>query len=268
MSKYNPLPDQCPEAVPIKVNRVFDSCSDRDCLSNIQITLDNCELSPNVTLVKSRCVKVTNICIAVEPVPFNRGFYSIDLTYTFNVELMTYERACGSPTIVTGTAYASKNVILYGGESNSKIFFSDQEPPEVNTDMACCETLNLPTASVQVVEPIALETKIVNQNKSHESGKHEHERSVVMTLGLFSVIELYRPVTIMVPTFEYTIPTKECHTDMESPCAVFDKIRFPAEQFSPGSIPGCSEAPSGGDYGSCPGCCCNNTTDNNNNDNS
>ena len=27
-------------AVPIKVNRVFDSCSDRDCISNVPVILD------------------------------------------------------------------------------------------------------------------------------------------------------------------------------------------------------------------------------------
>lgn len=54
-----------------------------------------------------------------------------------------------------------------------------------------------------------------------------------MTLGLFSVIELTRPVTVMVPTFDYTIPTKECNIDTETPCAVFDKMRFPTEEFSP-----------------------------------
>lgn len=272
MSKLSHSPDQCPEAVPVKVNRIFDSCSDRDCLSNVQITLDECGLPPSVTLVKSRCIKVANICITVEQVPFNRGFYSIDLTYTFKVELMAYEKACSSPMLITGTAYASKNVILYGGESSSKVFTSDKEASCTNTDMnCCCETINLPTASVQVVEPIALETKIVNNSQNPcECGKHEHERAVVMTIGLFSVVELYRPVTIMVPTYEYTIPTKECHTDVESPCAVFDKIRFPAEEFSPGTISGCSEQIKGGECGNCQGCCCGSRPydDSDNNDNS
>ena len=40
----------------------------------------------------------------------------------------------------------------------------------------------------------------------------------------------------MVPSYEYTIPSKECHTDTESPCAVFDRIRFPAEEFSPSTL--------------------------------
>ncbi|MGN0592921.1 MAG: hypothetical protein ACI4JQ_06725 [Ruminococcus sp.] len=241
MSKYRPIPEQCPDAVPVKAQRVFDSCSDRDCLSNVQIHLDCGSLSEAVTLVKSRCVKVADICMNIEPVPFNRGFYSIDLTYTFRVELMAYERACGSPTLLTGTAYASKNVILYGGESNSKTFYSNTAPiaAEKPENCCCCDTLNLPTAAVQVVEPIALETRIGTACPcSKEESSTIPVRTVIMTLGLFSVVELYRPVTIMVPTYEYTIPTKECHNDTESPCAVFDRIRFPAEEFSPGSVTG------------------------------
>ena len=189
------------------------------------------ELPANVTMVKSRCVRVSDICMNIEPVPFNRGFYSIDLTYTFRVELMAYERACSSPVLLTGTAYASKNVILYGGESNTQTFFSSGE--QLGDTNACCETINLPTAAVQVVAPIALEARIGSVCAADGTTP---VRTVIMTLGLFSVVEIFRPVTILVPTYEYTIPTKECHTDTESPCAVFDKIRFPAEEFSPGTL--------------------------------
>lgn len=232
MSKFHPIPEQCAETIPIKVNRIFDSCSDRDCFSNIQILMDGGTLPANITMVKCRCVRVSNICMNIEPVPFNRGFYAIDITYTFRVELMAYERTCSSPTLLTGTAYASKNVILYGGESNTKTFFSNGE--QIGDTNECCETINLPTAAVQVVEPIALEARIASVCASDGVTPIP---TVVMTFGLFSVVELFRPVTILVPTYEYTIPTKECHMDTESPCAVFDKIRFPAEEFSPGSMP-------------------------------
>lgn len=231
MSKCRPTPEQCADTIPVKVNRIFDSCSDRDCFSNVRIQIGG-ELPGNINMVKSRCVRVSDICMNIEPVPFNRGFYSIDLTYTFRVELLAYERSCSSPVLLTGTAYASKNVILYGGESNTKTFFSNGE--KLGDTDACCETINLPTAAVQVVEPIALEARIASVCVADDTSP---VRSVIMTLGLFSVVELFRPVTILVPTYEYTIPTKECHCDTESPCAVFDKIRFPAEEFTPGSLP-------------------------------
>ncbi len=232
MSQFHPQPEPYADTVPIKVNRVFDSCSDRDCFSNVQILIDGCELPPNITMVKSRCVRVSDICMNIEPVPFNRGFYSIDLTYTFRVELMAYERSCTSPVLMTGTAYTSKNVILYGGESNTKTFFSSGE--QLGSTDACCETVNLPTAAVQVVDPISLEARVGTVCATNDSPP---VRTVIMTLGLFSVVELFRPATILVPTYEYTIPTKECHADTESPCAVFDKIRFPAEEFTTGGLP-------------------------------
>ncbi len=230
MNHMHSKQESCAETMPIQVNRVFDSCSDRDCFSNLQISLEK-ELVATLTLVKSRCVRVSDICITVEPVPFNRGFYSIDLTYTFQIELMAYERSCGSPTLITGTALASKNVILYGGESNTKTFFSNGE--QIGETNTCCEIVNLPTAAVHVVDPIALEARIVSVPSVDGETP---TRAVTMTLGLFSVVELFRPVTILVPTYEYTIPTKECRADAESPCAVFDKLRFPAEEFSPGSF--------------------------------
>ncbi len=222
------------DGVPIKVNRVFDSCSDRDCLSGIPVHLDCGELPCSVNIVKARCVKVEDICISIEPVPFNKGFFSIDLTYRFRVELLAYDKACDTPALLTGTACASKSCILYGSESSTKTFFSDGS--HSGADSCCCETVNLPMASVSVVEPIALETKICmickNDDCCEEKGCHR-QRAVVMTLGLFSVVELTRPVTVMVPTYEYTIPKKECCTDPDSPCDVFEKIKFPEEQFSP-----------------------------------
>lgn len=231
--------DRCPgtrDSVPIKVNRVFDSCSDRDCISNVPVILDAGELPCNVQLVKCKCVRVADVCMRIEPVPFNRGFYNIDLTFTFRVELLAYTCACDQPRVLEGTVYASKSSILYGSESNTQTFYSNGDT--VGKADACCEVVNLPTANVQVVPPLALETKIGTVCRQCDACQNADNfpptmRTVIMTLGLFSVIELTRPVTLMVPTYDYTIPSKECNVDTETPCAVFDKMRFPTEEFSP-----------------------------------
>lgn len=225
-------------AVPVKVNRVFDSCSDRDCISNVPVILDAGELPSDIQLVKCRCVRVADVCMRLEPVPFNRGFFNIDITFTFRVELLAYTHACDQPRVMEGTVYASKSSILYGSESNTQTFFSNGA--RVGSVDASCEVVNLPTANMQVVAPLALETKIGtvcrqcgNGNAQNQEGCPPTMRTVIMTLGLFSVIELTRPVTILVPTFDYTIPSKECTADTETPCAVFDRMRFPTEEFSP-----------------------------------
>ncbi len=225
--------NNCGEAVPVKVNRVFDSCSDKDCITGIQVTLE-AALPESATIIKSRCITTSDVCMTIEPIPFNKGFYSVDITFTFNVELAAYTTACSTPTIISGTASVSKNCILYGSETNSKTFSSDGSV--IGTTGECCNTINPPVALVQAVSPLVLEAKIATVCTGCECGQTEGctaTRGVFLTIGLFYVVELVRPVTVMVQTYPYTIPQKECCCDTESPCEVFDRIRFPVEEFSP-----------------------------------
>lgn len=223
----------CGEAVPIKVNRVFDSCSDKECMTDVQVTLDT-NIPDNATIVKSRCITVSDVCMTVEPIPFNKGFYSVDITFTFDIELAFYETACGTPTIINGTASVNKNCILYGSETNSRTFYSDGTV--TGSTGECCNIVNPPTALVQVVSPLVLESKIATVCTGCECGVTDcctASRGVFLTIGLFYVVELVRPVTVMVQTYPYTIPKKECCSETNDPHEVFDKIRFPVEEFSP-----------------------------------
>lgn len=227
----------CNEAMPIKVNRVFDSCSDKDCVSGVQVNLKK-ELPESVTLVKTKCITISKVCVSTEPIPFNKGFYSVDITFNFDVELAAYESNCCAPSVICGTASVSKSCILYGSEANTKTFTSEGEVIG-STDKCCC-TVNLPTAIVQTVSPIVLESKVAPICGGCECSPSEccnASRGVLLTLGLFYVVELVRPVTIMVKTMPYTIPQKECCSDNADPCEVFGKIKFPVEEFSPGQSP-------------------------------
>lgn len=51
-------PGKCPDiksAVPVEVQRIFDSCSERDCISDLMVTLDEgFVLSEKTTVVKTR----------------------------------------------------------------------------------------------------------------------------------------------------------------------------------------------------------------------
>lgn len=228
------------EAVPVKVNRVFDSCSDKDCITGVRVALTS-PVPPSATIIKPKCITVCDVCMNVEPIPFNKGFYSVDITFTFDVQLLAYDKACSTPASLCGKATVSKNCILYGSETSTKTFSSDGSV--TGTDGNCCDTINPPTALVQVVSPLILESKITSckpcecmcgrsESTSETSGKPSG-RDVVLTLGLFYVVELVRPVTVMVQTYPYTIPQKECCSETDSPCEVFDRIRFPVEEFSP-----------------------------------
>ena len=61
------LHSDCPQdAVPVKVNRVFDSCSDKDCLTGVVVRLEGCELPPHCAFVKTKCVSIRDVCISVQ----------------------------------------------------------------------------------------------------------------------------------------------------------------------------------------------------------
>ena len=156
------------EAVPVKVNRVFDSCSDKDCIEGVMVTPAT-PVPPNTQIIKTKCITVSDACINAEPIPFNKGFYSVDITFTFDVQMLAYETACGMPMPVSGTASVSKNCILFGSETNSKTFTNTGKSIGETGD--CCNVVNPPTALVQAVSPIVLESKIKNMGCGCDCGQ-------------------------------------------------------------------------------------------------
>ena len=234
----NELPNaESISAVPVRLDRVFDSCSDKDCITNLQVILEGAaELPPQYTSVKTRCVSIDDICMSVEPIPFNRGYYTVDITYTFGVELLCYTRNCEAPAVMRGMASASKSVILYGSESSTKTFFSSGA--RIGETNRCCDSVSLPAASCQCVDPIALETRISVLPPlpgQEQTAPPVPRRTVVLTLGVFSVVELTRPVTMTVAAYPYQVPSKTCSGDSDSPCEVFSRLNFPTEEFIPGA---------------------------------
>lgn len=227
------------EAVCVDVQRIFDSCSDRDCIYDLPITLteSSATITDDMDIVKTRCAEVEVTCISVDSVPFKSGFYAVDITYRFKITAEAFTQGiCRNQTgtILCGTALWNKRVILYGSEGSSKVFTSDQDivvsDPEC-CDCGCCSnSATMPKATVRVLDPIALDTKFVQTGEGEAA-----ERNLVVSLGLFSIIQLSRPVSIIIPAYDYCIPCKDCSlTDTsESPCDVFGKLEFPSEQFFP-----------------------------------
>lgn len=237
------------DAVCMEAMRVFDSCSSQDCLEDLLVSVDaqTQTLLNNASHVKIPCAEVIDAVFTVDPVPFNKGFYSVDITYTFRLELEI--TSCDDPTVTDaiGSCKFSKKVILFGSEGNTKAFRSDETNAPVINGCDCCSTM--PIASVSVVDPIVLNTKLLcnpcpptvicNVDCNDSQGCQDEpvidpaNRIVRTTLGLFSVIKLERPVPVLVPVYDYCIPLKECSSNTDSPCEVFDKIAFPTDEFFP-----------------------------------
>lgn len=245
------------EAVCIHTDKVIDSCRDKDCLENIRVYLTQegqevVDRAINVKCTKAEIIWVFN---DIESVPFNRGFYSIDLKYFFRVTLQVFT-GVGKPITVEGLATFDKRVILFGSEGNAKIFSSKYKQNSFDTQL--WKKTNMPYAVVEVVEPIALGAKLVDVRNDKNCCCCDDDidissvpdsvcrifddalvvggecKRVFVSLGVFSIVKLERHVQLLVPSYDYCVPKKECvgATD-DNPCDLFERIEFPMEEFYP-----------------------------------
>ena len=137
------------DSVCIQTEKVYDICKDKECLENLRVflTASGQNLVNNAVSVKCRKVEIIWIYTDVEPVAFNRGYYTVDLKFFFKVSLDVYGGVC-KPTPVEGLATYDKKVVLFGSEGNAKIFSSQLR--ENNIDINFMQKSNLPVAQVDV----------------------------------------------------------------------------------------------------------------------
>ena len=242
------------EAVCIEAMRVFDSCSSQDCLEDLEVCFNSPAdqaLINSAKFIKCKCVEVINTTFQIDPVPFNKGFFTVDLTYTFKVDFEVYTDPSKNPYLVSGITTFNKKVILFGSDGNTKHFNSDEVSKPVIR--GCCYT-NLPRATVSVVDPICLDTKLLNKcppcppcpcpcppkgdDADSSSQQQGYGKLVLVTIGMFAIVQLQRAVPILIPAYDYCVPQKECSTNTDSPCELFEKIKFPTSEFFPKSLEG------------------------------
>ena len=103
------------EAVCIHTRKIFDSCKDKDCIEDLRVypTRGSQEVLDRAMSVKAGCAELLYSYIDVEPVCFNRGFYTVDVRYFYRI---TADAFIGTarPVEVTGLAVFDKRVILFG----------------------------------------------------------------------------------------------------------------------------------------------------------
>ena len=244
------------ECVSIETGRIFDLCRDRDCYENVRVYLTDCgyDIIERTGNVRTKEAAIAWTYISIDPVRFNRGFYSI--TIRFYIKLLF--EAClapGRPQEFEGIAVVEKKVILYGGESNVSVFRSTACDSFCGALEPCCGKKNVPEAVVEVVDPIILSTKIVEKHEcnpccccccddipesiavrldGHLCNGERRERELVVTIGIFSIVRIVRPAQYLINATEYAVPDKECIvSDEDNPCRIFNNMAFPVCEFNP-----------------------------------
>ncbi|MBE6939504.1 MAG: hypothetical protein E7457_01585 [Ruminococcaceae bacterium] len=242
------------EAVCIHTKKIFDSCRDKDCIDDLRFypTAAAQDVLSACQMIKGGTAELLYIYTDVEPVTFHRGFYSIDMRFFYRVTLQV---CTGTPrcTEAEGLCVFDKRCILFGSEGSAKVFSSGTVMQQM--DVPGPVRSNLPTAVVEAVDPIVLDTRIADccQNNSccecclteipacvsqcfdqdlvfDDCGK----RRYYVTLGQFSLVRLERDAQLLIPIYDYCIPQTECEcSDQENPCGIFQHVAFPLNEFFP-----------------------------------
>ena len=256
-------------AVCIETNRILDSCRDRDCFENLKVFLTDVgqEIIEHTTQVRVKDACIAWTYIGIDPVRFNRGFYTVHIR--FYVKLIFEACVCaGRSQEFDGIAVLEKQVVLFGGDSSVSIFRSSSDGSAFCAEPEpCYKERSVPTAVVEAVEPIVLGVRVL-EPVCHEpicccccacdiphsiagclsgpicggecggNGGDGEGRRLVVSLGIFSLVRLVRPAQYLVNAAEFIIPDKECvSATPDDPCELFRSMAFPVSEFSPSPMP-------------------------------
>ena len=228
------------EAVCIHTKKIYSSCRDKDCVEDLRVypTISSQPYIDSAFSIRPRAAELLYAGVNVEEITFNRGYYTVDVTYFYRC---TGECVPGSQT-VTGLAVFNKRVILFGSEGSVKIYTSEGE---ITTQA------DQPVGVVEAVDPIALSMQLTDGNGDAADRIPEIPAGILAafgedliltganrlwytTLGQFSLVRLERDSQLVIPVYNYSLPENECvGTTDDDPCTLFGRIRFPVEEFYP-----------------------------------
>ena len=241
------------ENICINASRIYDSCRAKECLENLRVyvSAENNEIISGANKITAEKAEVIWIYSDVEPLPFHKGYYTVNLKFYFRVELNAYT-GLRRPVEIDGLAYYEKKIVLFGSTGEAKIFESKYK--EDSFDFASWKKTNMPSAVAEVVDPIVLDTLVLG-NSIPESDfelssvpecvhrvfdgtltPSENAKNIYVTLGLFLMVRLEREVQISVPAARNCIPDSVCHNEEipgQNPCDMFRDLSFPFDEFFP-----------------------------------
>ena len=231
------------DSVNIHTEKILDACRDKDCIDDLRVypTVSSQAVIDSAFSVRPDSATLIYADVNVDAISFNRGFYTVDVTYFYIVTGETFPG--GTP--VRGLAVFDKRVILYGSEGSVKHFSS-------RSSMATGIVTEPggPLAVVEAVDPIALNLRIGDDAPGDGTEKRSIPPEIIdaigeelnlsdtgkrlyVTLGQFSMIRLERSTALTLDAENY-LPGNECAgSSGDDPCTMFSRVRFPVEEFYP-----------------------------------
>lgn len=232
--------------------KVYDSCRQQDCLDEDELgparaAESGCirdkhykegeiiEPPHNAAAVSIDRLRIKKIIIVDKKHnPFKRGFWDIDLKYVFEYRLNFREADCDEIGSIKANSIFSKKVTLFGSVGSDIAISTDL----FNERSDESPTLSMDPFVLVEAKPVALSAKLKYSRRPfavEELSSAPNE--VIVTIGLFTIIKLYRIVHLMVESRGFSIPS-ECEEQTPvNVCEYFERLAFPMDVFAPPQKP-------------------------------
>jgi|GEM_PF-2138139 len=229
---------------PVISFKIYDSCRFQDCctrrkLSRIRVcettTINGVTYHAGSILtvpsdiasiaVEDLIVKDT-IILSKKPSPFRNGYWDIDLKYIFEFKVIFSE--CDGTIIgevKCGTFY-NKKLNLFGSTSVDLVLTTDL----IDSDRNILQGDPFVLAESKA---IPLSAEVMYHIHRGFPGENTEPGELDVTIGLFSIVKLFRIVDLLTETKGFYIPTEAQNCYPIDPCDFFDGLDFPMDIFAP-----------------------------------
>lgn len=234
--------------------KVYDACRQQDCLTEDELgparAAEECCIeeehyaegeiivpphnAASATIDKLKVKKV--IIVDKEPCPFKNGYWDVDLKYVFEYRLIFREADGSTIGAIKANNIFNRRVTLFGSQGSDIVLSTDLFVSHHG------ESAMLDADPYILVEAkgVALSAELkysCGVRGGHHHMEGEHANRVKVMIGLFSIIKLYRIVTLLVESKGFAVPPECQDISPLNPCEFFDDLDFPMDIFAPPQKP-------------------------------
>ncbi|MDR1641442.1 MAG: hypothetical protein LBC41_04035 [Clostridiales bacterium] len=240
--------------------KVYDSCRQQDCLTPAQIgparsaeqlcigdehihegdIIDPPDNAAAVTIDRLRIKKI--IIVDKKPNPFKNGYWDVDLKYVFEYRLIFREADGTVIGSIRANSIFNRKLTLFGSIGSDLAMSTD-----LFRAFSDSSTIDSEPFIMTEAKAVALTAELHHKrfNPPHHrfpDDKHcpdpgRTPNEVLVTIGLFSIVKLFRVVNLTVESRGFCVPEECEEISPLNPCEFFDSLDFPLDIFAPPQKP-------------------------------
>ncbi|MCL2571002.1 MAG: hypothetical protein FWE11_01235 [Defluviitaleaceae bacterium] len=229
--------DEC-----IVAYKVYDSCRRQNCLTAAELgpalAAEDCNIggvehrigdiirppadTASVTMEQPKIERIH--IIDKKPSQFRNGFWDVGIKYSFEYHLTFRDSTGCIIAYVKAMNFFNSRTTLFGSHGSDLV---------IGTDLFSKDSKSITFEAAPFIWVEAKGVGLDARVHHHRRGEHGRHGEVIVTIGLFSVLKLFRLVHLNVQSTGFCIP-EECEDQGDiNPCEYFSDLEFPLDIFAP-----------------------------------